>query len=354
LVEGGVTLIGPKPDRLIGLQNDPESVAELKALTQLLWGETPGASGMKSIGKGRVIWGKSLADIAKEDALHPDLEIVESDATKALPMETTSGIPSPLAFDWIHRTIDGADFYFVANLRNAEAEGQFTFRVDGKQPEIWDPVSGDIREAQAFEIRDGRCTLPLSFAPRESCFVVFRKPATATKGADKTNIPTLREIKELTGPWTVNFDPQWGGPESVVFDELQDWTTRPEPGIKHYSGKATYTKTFDLSKTLNLPKGQPSLFLELNRVRNIARVRLNGKDLGVVWTAPWRVDITDAVKPADNKLEIDVINLWPNRLISNDGLSEGQHMPWVNLKRRTYRLQMQPSGLLGPVRVLEE
>jgi hypothetical protein len=351
LVEGGVTLIGPKPDRLIVLAHDSESEAELEALTGALWEDRPAKSGMRSVGKGRVIWGKSLAACAQEDGLHPDVEIVESDATKALPLKTWSGVSSPMAFEWIHRTIDGAEFYFVANLRNAEAEGRFTFRVDGMQPELWDPVRGKIRDAGCFEISGGRCTLPLRFAPRESCFVVFRKPATRTKGSDETNTPLLKTLQELTGPWTVNFDPAWGGPESVVFDELQDWITRTEPGIKHYSGKATYKKTFDIQLPASDLRSPTSLFLDLNRVRNIARVRLNGQDLGVVWTAPWQVEITGVVKPTGNKLEVDVINLWPNRLIGDRELPPAERLTRTNVEDNKFMKPL-PSGLLGPVRVL--
>ncbi|MHC4799872.1 MAG: glycosylhydrolase-like jelly roll fold domain-containing protein, partial [Planctomycetota bacterium] len=119
----------------------------------------------------------------------------------------------------------------------------------------------------------------------------------------------------MSGPWTVKFDPEWGGPESVVFDKLQDWTKRPEEGIKYYSGKATYHKTFDLPELLR--ESNRKIHLNLGKLNNVAQVRLNGKDLGIVWTAPWNVDITRAVLSTGNNLEIEVVNLWPNRLIGD-------------------------------------
>ena len=123
----------------------------------------------------------------------------------------------------------------------------------------------------------------------------------------------MKPVAEIAGPWKVSFDPKWGGPESVVFEKLDDWTKRPEEGIRHYSGTATYRQTFDLPEASRRENAR--VFLDLGRVQNLATVRLNGKDLGVVWTAPWRVEITDAVKPTGNQLEIDGVNLWPKRLI---------------------------------------
>ena len=113
---------------------------------------------------------------------------------------------------------------------------------------------------------------------------------------------------------------------------------------------ATYHKTFDLPEAAR--NASERLYLDLNRVRNVAQVRLNGKDLGVVWTAPWRVDITQAVKATGNKLEIDVINLWPNRLIGDAGLPKEKRLTATNVQK-FYRGKHKPlpSGLLGPVAV---
>jgi len=175
----------------------------------------------------------------------------------------------------------------------------------------------------------------------------------------------------LEGSWTVAFDTAWGGPEKVDFETLVDWTTRPEEGIRYYSGIATYSKIFDLPKSSS-PLKESELYLNLGMVKNMAHVRLNGKDLGVVWTSPWQVNISDAVKKKGNKLEIDVANLWANRLIGDeslpdDGIKDNKWPDWLlNGTPRTsgrytftthrfYKKDdaLMESGLMGPVSILE-
>jgi len=157
----------------------------------------------------------------------------------------------------------------------------------------------------------------------------------------------MKEQEQIAGPWEVSFDPKWGGPQRVVFEKLDDWTKRPEPGIKFYSGTATYRKTFDLPKTIG--ESSRPVYLDLGRVENLAAVRLNGKDLGVVWTAPWQVDITAVMKPTGNKLEIDVVNLWPNRLIGDAAAGAGKRFTVTNVKTYKKDSPLLESGLLGPV-----
>ena len=182
------------------------------------------------------------------------------------------------------------------------------------------------------------------------------------------NFVELQPISELNGSWAVSFDPKWGGPKELIFKNLEDWTTRVEPGIKYYSGIATYRKGFDLD---SLNNAHSRLYLQLGKVNVIARVRLNGKDLGVLWCDPWRVDITDSVKAKGNQLEIDVANLWANRLIGDQqpadkntreiqwpsGLLEGKTLKtgrYTFSTRQYYNADshLQPSGLIGPVQVL--
>ncbi len=122
---------------------------------------------------------------------------------------------------------------------------------------------------------------------------------------------------EVNNPWKVSFDPKWGGPENVVFDKLDDWTSRPEEGIKYYSGIANYHNTIKLPENIIADK-KTDVFIDLGEVNNLARIHVNGKDMGVVWTAPFRIKITDAVVSGDNRLDIEVANLWPNRLIGDE------------------------------------
>jgi hypothetical protein len=216
----------------------------------------------------------------------------------------------------IHRSDGTNDVYFLANLATNGGAALVSFGVAGKQPELWNPVTGARRELPEFEVRAGRTLVPLEFAGAESCFVVFRKPVGQSVARVK-NFPELQTAGEITGAWQVSFDPKWGGPERVRFERLDDWSKRAEPGIRFYSGTATYTKVFDLPKHL-ITASQEKLFLDLGIVRELAEVRLNGEDLGVIWTAPWRVDITRALKPKGNILEIKVVNVWANRLIGDE------------------------------------
>ena len=192
----------------------------------------------------------------------------------------------------------------------------------------------------------------------QSFFVVFRKPIAAeASGTAPRNFPRLVSVQEIAGGWKVGFDPRWGGPESAEFPELASWTRRPEDGIKYYSGKATYRKTFDL-EPFAAALSRKRVFLDLGAVKAVAEVRLNGRSLGVLWTAPWRVDITNTVRPAGNALEIDVINLWANRVIGDLNLPKEKR---VSVTHDAFRFDMitkttslLDSGLLGPVSILRE
>jgi len=197
---------------------------------------------------------------------------------------------------------------------------------------------------------------------------VFDRKGKATSSKTEKNFADLKTAQELSGAWEVAFDPKWGGPEKIAFDALQDWTTRPESGIRYYSGIATYRKTINQAET---PEGKT--YLELGVVRDMARVRLNGKDLGVVWCAPWRVEVTGAIKAGDNLLEIEVVNRWANRLIGDKqpadanvrtvecppGFLGGQPFKGGRYTFTThdpYKQQspLVSSGLLGSVRLMEQ
>jgi hypothetical protein len=231
---------------------------------------------------------------------------------------------SDVPLRWTHRRDGRTEIYFVANPEPRPLEGTAFFRVSCMRPELWDPLDGTSRALSRYAVFEGRTSVPLRFEPHQSFFVIFREAAppaslTGLTPAGRTDFPTLEEIATLDGPWDVAFDPKWGGPEKIVFGSLDDWSRRPEDGIKYYSGTATYTKTFDVPPAAaGSAKKSRRLWLDLGTVKNIANVRLNGRDLGVVWCDPWRVEVTEAVKPEGNRLEIRVVNLWPNRLIGDE------------------------------------
>lgn len=356
LVEGGVTVVGAPPTRSPGLADHAVSQARVTELAASLWGgpDEP-ARATRRIGKGRVIQGPTLEEVLAADGLPPDLHL--------------RAVADELELDWIHRRTDGRDIYFIANLSDASGQVEAAFRVSGKAPELWDPVTGRTRKLPEFHLRDGTTVVPLRFAPRQSWFVVFQDLVGGTPEAHATNFPGTAEVAGLTGPWEVSFDPRWGGPGTVVFEDLQDWVTRPEDGVRYYSGTATYRTTFDAPDAA-------VTYLDLGTVRNLAQVRLNGQDLGIVWTAPWRVDVRHALRARGNHLEIEVVNLWPNRLIGDGALPRHERLTRTNV--RTYERALPAtfpcwwdpeceerkrtgappsllsSGLLGPVRLLAQ
>jgi hypothetical protein len=252
---------------------------------------------------------------------------------------------------YAHRQAEELDLYFVANPSDERVSTNARFRVTGRQPELWDPLTGGRRDLADFAMKGAVTEVPLQFEPRQSFFVVFHRSAPApSKSA--TNFASTHLLGELPGPWEVAFDPKWGGPERVLFAALEDWTKRPEDGIRHYSGIATYRTKFD-RQAFAVASGTRVL-LDLGTVKNLARVRLNGQDLGVVWCAPWRVDVTRALRDKDNHLEIAVANLWPNRLIRDSGLPVEQRLTWTTWNPFKPDSALLPSGLLGPVTLRRE
>ena len=333
LVDAGATVIGPKPVRDPGLKNYPQCDAEVRKLADELWGADPGGSVIeRRYGNGRVYWGKPLREILAADGVPPAFEYQGGSENSFL--------------DFIQRRTADAEIFFVCNRNGRREAVEATFRVSGKQPELWDPVSGEMRPAVAFRQEGGRTIVPLEFEPYGSTFVVFRKALSATAaGKARRNYPAWAEPVELTGGWDVAFDSRWGGPEQVRFESLVSWPQRVESGIKHYSGKATYRKIFDLPDRMRNAK---LLRLNLGAVKNVAEVRLNGRNLGVVWAEPFQVEITGAVKAQGNKLEIDVVNLWPNRMIGDAALPAEQRFTRSNVTMDR-NAKLLPSGLLGPV-----
>jgi len=306
-------------------------------------------------GKGRVVQDKTAREVLLADGVSPDFEftLTPGNNLPAAPAGTEKQAQSILLKDvpvlnYLHRCVGDTDIYFVCDSSNGYVDASCTFRVAGKQPEIWDPMTGGIRKAAAWSQAVGRTVVPLEFTPYGSMFVVFRQSiSTRAAGKAKENFRAFTPLGEINGPWTVQFDPAWGGPASCEFDSLVSWTHRPEEGIKFYAGTATYRKTFDLPPSAR--KKGDRVWLDLGNVKELAEVRLNGKSLGVLWAFPFRVDVTDALKVRDNKLEVDVVNFWPNRIVGDQSLPPEKRFTRTNIRKLTRETPLAESGLLGPV-----
>lgn len=284
----------------------------------------------------------------------------------------------------IHRKQGNTHIYFVANTSRKKITATCNFNIAGMQPELWDPVTGEMRTLNEFSTAENNTTVPLQFDAAQSFFIVFQKKTAATPLADKKNFPAQKELCQLDGSWMVKFQQQPGGAAITVnFDSLSDWTTNANTSIKYYSGTATYIKTFNLQ--LHADKYSQNVVLDLGIVHHIARVWLNGKDLGVLWTAPWQIKLPPTLlKATNNQLQIEVSNVWANRLIGDEQEPDDcewlpGHLPGGNylkafpewfLKKQqrpsvgrycfttwNYFKKNSPlisSGLLGPVKIMTE
>ena len=303
LVDAGATVVGPAPEKSPSMENFPRSDAEVKTLVGELWGG----------GKIRVVDNLETVLTAGPDVILPE------------------------GLVWKHRSEGNRDIYFVANRSHEPSSGLLSFRVKGKQPELWWPESGKIEAAPAFKFAGDRVEVPLKLESLISVFVVFDKPATKDRVA--AQIPEAAPAQAITGPWEVQFDTK-----RVTFDKLIPWPESADLEIKYYSGEAVYRTRFNLSAV------QGEVTLDLGTVNAIAQVRLNGKELGVLWKPPYRVVVADGLKAGQNDLEVTVVQTWRNRVIGD--LQPGA-TPTV-FQNRIFQKptdSLLPSGLLGPVTI---
>ena len=408
LVKQGMTLYAPRPKTATGLTGYPASDKALRVLADRLWGGVNGESVTEHrYGQGRVIWGKTLADVLASMKIRPDLSYTSTNTAAAL--------------DYIHRTTDDADIYFLSNRYEYRAYNDFeyrylpeipdryeqievSFRVSGRQPQLWDAQSGTVTDIVTYREENGRTVIPLHFEPGGSKFIVFKKEETSAphiihitkdgtalsalhpgkapdfepitftmqnnsinavvyeKGNYEINWSNgktttlnaaegMRE-KNLTGGWQLTLDKTWGSGKVYHLNELKSWTTSEDPVLKYYSGKGVYTMQFHLSESDI--KGQ-RILLDLGNVQDLSAIDVNGTGRVIKWSFPYRLDITAAVKQGTNTLSLDVINLWANRLIGDRGLPPEKRLTQTNVvkfEKEDSEKLLRPSGLLGPVRLL--
>ncbi len=329
---GEIEISGTPPVKSPSLANQPQADEKVRSLAAEIWGDSDTTQpGEREFGKGRVIWGKDLTAVFTSSKILPDIEFRDA--------------PKDANLLFTHRSSKDAEIYFISNQKDRLEKANCTFRVTGLQPEIWDAVTGERRNLPEWSEQSGQTTVPLAFAPKQSWFVVFRHPGKPNPNAGE-NFPEMKPVITLAGAWKVAFNPKWGGPEKVEFLELSDWTKRPEEGIKYYSGSATYQLEFQMGE---IPSGKS--ILDLGKVHDLATVRLNGKDLGTIWTAPWQVDISSAIKTGANTLEIMVTNPWNNRLVGDHKLPAEQRLTSISLGTIGDTTPLLPAGLLGPVSI---
>lgn len=373
LVKNGATVVlgQNKPKRTPGIGNYPECDREISNLADKLWSKDTDQMLVRTLGKGKIYFGTNMEEILKHNNILPDFE-------------------GP--FEYIHRAGGNLDIYFLSGEGKAES----TFRVNGKKPEIWSPVTGQTNEAVSYNSTDdGRTTVLLDLPENGSAFVVFWEKAekdhfvsidgpenpeitakeegsskfvfwkngdynfTTTSGNTEKISASVAPSLEMTGTWNVTFVPATGVKAiKTTLEKLTLWNENTDPAIKYFSGTATYTNSFKL----NAEQANSPARLQLGEVHDISHVWVNGQDIGIIWTDPWSVNLTGVLNEGTNELKIEVTNCWANRLIGDAGLPENKWTTKTNVRRVPDRSEYKqgyqafsakdallPSGLLGPV-----
>lgn len=324
LYKDGATILINEP----GQQKVKEG-AGLKNLIDVL--KTPGA-------KGKIINGPYTDSSFDAIGIGQDLLAIHASG------KTIEGLA------WTHRQDANNDLYFIANQQDSVLQFNLSLRIKDKVPELWDPLTGEVRKNISWRKEGIRTVIPLQLAPNASVFVVFTSPSNGVVKSVVKNWYSYQNVQSINGSWSVRFDTSFGGPaKPVVFDQLTDWSKHSDSAIQYYSGTAIYSKNFSWNG-----KAQERLFLSLGKVANIATVRLNGIDCGTAWTYPYSIDITKALKKGNNQLTIEVTNTWANRLIGDLRLPESKRKTWTTAPLRLEGKPLLEAGLLGPVEIVSE
>lgn len=322
LVKAGLVIVGTAPEYSPSMEGYPKADQEVKNMASDLWAG-------QNYGKGHVFSSdNSLEKVFETLSLSPDCSVSNG---------------APVLF--IHRRTSEGDFYFLSNQSEQTISFDATFRTSSKTPELWNPLTQDMRFLPEYTEKGGLTTVPLKLEPLESSFIVFRKETGKKMSGD--NYPQTDVLVSVDTPWTVSFDKKARGPEeSVTFNSLTDWKEAEDARIKYYSGTAIYSNTFNLE---SLPKKQ--LYIDLGKVMVMAKVYINDQYAGGVWTYPYQLNITDYLRAGKNTLRVEVVNNWENRLIGDQQLPENLRPTWTAVNPWNANSPLQSSGLLGPVQI---
>ena len=335
LVEEGATIAGPRADASPSLSGYPQADLEVRELAAAIWGDLDGVSRtIRYVGKGRVIWGRSLPEILRLMNVPKDFEY------------GGGRVGAELA--WLHRRAGDTDIYYVANLTDERQDMEIRVRVANREAELWRPDTGAIGPA-SFVSEGDRTLVPLRLEPREMLFVVFPRPASNTSRTLQSPVPTT--LARIEGMWRVSFPASLGAPPEITLPALQSWTKHGDEGVRYFSGTATYTKSVDAPREW-FRAGARTL-LDLGRVADMAEVSVNGKRFDLLWKPPYRLDVTDALRAGRNEIAIKVTNEWTNRITGDRIAPAGRRvLSPVTGGRGGGPAEPPESGLLGPVTVM--
>jgi hypothetical protein len=383
-VQAGGVVIGDRPLRSQGVVPETDT-RKFARITDALWTACEkSVDHHVAIDKGQLFCIDSSRDALKTIGLSPDFE---------------PPVDQAASLDYIHRRSAEADIYFIRNTQPKSLQTSVTLRVDGRQPEVFDAVTGEVRQTLLFgATADHRTSVSLALEPYGSVFLLFRDLAAknnvtsiardgtilyssehpdgisssfALRIENESGAPVLytpapgayevtfangqvRRVNAeptndipLSKEWSLAFPPDWGAPPKVQLNNLQSWTESADAGVRYFSGTATYRTTVNL--TGSQLAGKNSIWLDLGEVHEVAAVRINGKPAAILWKAPYSLRADTLLHTGENTIEVDVTNLWPNRLIGDAQSPNGKHYTWTNIRKYTKDSPLLPSGLLGPV-----
>ena len=331
--EGATVLIGDRPMNSSATYSETEKLKWQHLITEL-WAMKSTKENFWKLGKGTVVKLPYLGSDFSELGFSPDIFSKNSDFKRG-------------TIAWTHRTSEAGESYFISNQKEEVFETELSFRVDGRVPYIYYPESGKEHRLNEWKIVNGRTDIPLRLDAKESCFIRFKEETRETVRKSGLNWLTFNNLKTLDENWDIQFDPKFQGPkEPIHITELFDWSDSQNDSIKYYSGTAIYTKTFVWDSSTDR-----AVWLHIGEVSNMAEIILNEQNLGVLWTNPFRVNISKALKQGENKLELRVTNTWANRLIGDEQKKQVERLTWTTAPFRLDKDKLLKAGLLGPVHI---
>jgi len=321
LVKEGGVLVADVPKGIGTLDRRDDKPMRYETAVKAIWADN--RMEVREVGKGKVISGVSIEralELAKEQ---PDVV--------------------GASHQWLHRRAEGADWYFVTSGEESEFRGDVRFRCKGRM-EVWNPVNGKTM-AVAAKTEGDYTTCHLDLKRAECVFVVFNHDGKAVGKIQSQSEVSVQDLSTQT--WNIIFPAGWGVEKPLKINELKPWCSLPlsEEG-KNFSGTATYETSFHIAHKRKAER----YVLKLGKVDMIAEVRLNGKHMGTLWTEPYELDITEALKKGDNELKIDVTSTWFNRLAYDAAQVESVRKTWV-IEGPKAGSKPKEYGLMGPVSV---
>ena len=330
IIKGG-TVLGPKPNHSPSLESYPESDEKVKEIAERLWiDDYQNGKLIHEYGNGYLVDGAGIQEV---------LDLIN------IPTDVDLGSDVPVL--WTHRTLPGMEIYFLTNQGDDEISFSPTFRVEGLEPQLWNALNGKIRMLNEYSTKNGKTTVPIKMKPAESMFIVFTNQKNEKTGPGyEPNFPEGEVLMQITGDWQVKFNNEDIGPTEIqTWENLKDWTEFDNDRIKYYSGTAVYKTNFKIDE---LP-GDSNYFVDLGDVGVMATVELNGEEIGGTWMAPFLLPANELLKEGNNEIEIEVVNIWRNRMVKEDPLPKDERYTFTMFEDVEPNEELTPSGLMGPV-----